>query len=353
MHLFSLVLVCSIATVYPTRDIISGVFKNLIPGNKKPGAQRNRPKPSYGAPKPSYGAPKPSYGAPKPSNNAPKPSYGAPKPKPSYGAPKPSSSASKPRYKPQLPRTQKPRYKNRPSNQKPVPSYKKPSPNLGAPTSSNLQPPSAQSYNSAQSTSSLTDQEMAALILSMHSMMQQIVASQTASSGTSVDSYGSPQGQVLNNAVQTGSSYTGPSSGTNTAVQASNTYQASNNGQVLSNSNQGSSTISNSNQGSYVLPQSSQPSYSAPVIQSTLEQIARNLAEYQAGGENIKPRTGKDEELTEKEEKYKPVRFPRNPTVLEILTILESEQRKKTQSGNKKSNEEDIEIPDLIVDTYF
>ena len=82
---------------------------------------------------------------------------------------------------------------------------------------------------------------------------------------------------------------------------------------------------------------------SAPVIQSTLEQIARNLAEYQAGGENIKPRTGKDEELTEKEEKYKPVRFPRNPTVLEILTILESEQRKKTQSGNKKSNEEDIE----------
>merc|ERR1712013_515455 len=85
MQLQSFLLVCSIATVYPTRDIISGVFQNLIPGNKKPGSTRNKPKPSYGAPKPSYAAPKPSYGAPKPSGARPKPSYSAPKP--SYGAP--------------------------------------------------------------------------------------------------------------------------------------------------------------------------------------------------------------------------------------------------------------------------
>ena len=419
MQLQSFLLVCSIATVYPTRDIISGVFQNLIPGNKKPGSTRNKPKPSYGAPKPSYGAPKPSYGAPKPSYGAPKPSGARPKPsysapKPSYGAP--SGGGSKPRYKAQKPRKQKPRYKNRPTQQNQKP-YQLPPLNLPAPTSSNLRPPSEQSYNSGQSSqsvSALTDQEMAALILSMHSMMQKIVASQGSSSATGVDSYGSPEADVLNTAGQgvsnnpvqavstyggpvTGqssnngaqssnnallssyngaqssnngvqsanngaqsssngaqSSYNGVQSSNNGAQYSSNGVQSSNNGVQSSSSYQGSSpspTLSVSPQGSYVLPQASQAtqsSYSSPVIKSTLEQIARSLAEYEAGNQNrnIKPRTGEGED-----DKYKPVRFPRNPTVLEILAMLNEKGFDSMKEDiESKGN---IEIPDLKVETFF
>merc|ERR1711874_680442 len=313
------------------------------------------PKPSYGAPKPSYGAPKPTYGAPKPTYSAPKPSYGAPKPsnsaqkpKPSYRAPKPSSGGTKPRYKVQKPRKQKPRYKSR---QKQKPSYKQPSKNIGTPTSSNLQPPSQQSYSPAQpspgsspSLNSLTDKELAALLVSMHSMMKQIVASQGQ------DSYGSPQAQALGSStpLQASTGYASPSSNqgsynANNAVQSSNSAVQSSYNAVQSSNN--------AVQSSYNGQQSANLGSSTGVVtKSTLEQLTRTLAEYES--RSIKPRKGQEDQ----DGKYKPVRFPRNPTVLDILAMLNSQQEIHAEEVDKEggvSDEENLEIPDLKVDTFF
>ena len=356
LHLL-VVLLCIITRIQSTRDSVTGVIQsvrnvksakfnrvkgviqNFIPGNNKNTGRQKRPKPSYGAPKPTNSAPRPSYGAPKPSNSAPKPSYGAPNapnsaPKPSYGAPKPS-------YGPPKANKQKPRYKGKPSYKARKPANKNPSQNLRPPSSPNPQPPSLSQYNptqTSQSPSSLTDQQMVSLILSMHSMMQQIVANQATQatiSTESVDSYGTPQGSPLGSSV---SSPPVTTANTNTPTQPLNNY----NGPQPSNNNQATSYTQNIND---------------PVIKSTLEQIARTLAEYEPDNqnENISPRRRNENQTSSSvKTEYKPVRFPRNPSFKDILAELE---RRKGVELDEKETEESLkrkaEIPDLKIDTFF
>jgi len=228
--------------------------------------------------------------------------------------------------------------------------------------------------------------------------MQQIVASQGQ------DSYGSPQAQALgsstplqastgyaspssnqgsynaNNAVQSSnsavqssynavqssnnavqSSYNAVQSSNNAVQSSNNAVQSSNNAVQSTNSNQASYNAPN-NQASYILPQNSgQNSYNGQqsanlgsstgvVTKSTLEQLTRTLAEYES--RSIKPRKGQEDQ----DGKYKPVRFPRNPTVLEILAMLNSQQEIHAEEVDKEggvSDEENLEIPDLKVDTFF
>eukprot|EP00092_Neocalanus_flemingeri_P016286 GFUD01017631.1.p1 GENE.GFUD01017631.1~~GFUD01017631.1.p1 ORF type:complete len:336 (-),score=66.29 GFUD01017631.1:90-1097(-) len=329
-----LLLLCCITRIQPqpTRDAVTqnfqrvrGAIQNFIPGNNKQTGRVKRPKPSYGAPKPSSGAPKPSY---KPTK----------------------SNKQKPRYKQQLPKNnrQKPRNKQKPSYKPRKPGYKNPSQNLSPPSSPNPQTPSLSQYNptqpnsvTSQPTSSLTDQQMMTLILSMHSMMQQIVANQATSSAEGVDSYGTPQGSPLGSSA---SSSTVLSQGrspavlttanTNTPTQPQSNY----NGPQPSYSNQATFNSANIND---------------PVIKSTLEQIARTLAEYEPDKqkENIIV-----QEASGNKAGYKPVRFPRNPTVQDILAILEG--RNHIQDPEKEVAAEGIskrkgEIPDLKIETFF
>ena len=90
-----------------------------------------------------------------------------------------------------------------------------------------------------------------------------------------------------------------------------------------------------------------------PIIKSTLEQIARSLAEYESDNQNesIIARNA-NENKGEVKTAYKPLRFPRNPTVLEILSVLE--RRNDLQSNEESEDSQgDAEIPELKIDIFF
>jgi len=201
------------------------------------------------------------------------------------------------------------------------------------------------------------------LILSMHVMMQQIIANQPSGSSESVDSYGTPKGSpVGSSATSTGSSFDTSSvisstsssptltqygsptneaaANTNIALQAANTY----NGPQPSNNNQATSNTQD---------------YNSPVIKSTLEQIARKLAKYEPdnlNGNNLARSTNENQASGTSNTGNKPVRFPRNLTVQDLLAVLESMKDLISPEINVDLDEmlrKKEEIPHLKIDTFF
>ena len=275
------------------RVFILQLFQNLLPfGNKQ-----KRPKPSYGPPKPGNSSkgkpsykPKPSYGPPK---GREKPSY---KPKPSYGPPK----ARRPSYKPQGGNGggRKPSY--RPSSSGGSGGYQN--------SVTNLQPPSPTFSNQGPGESSITDYEMKELLVSIHNMMEQIVAntgSGAVSSAQSAantqansapDSYGNPLAPPTSGSSQ-GPSNTGAGQGTSAPDSYGNPL-----GSPIRSRPASSSPVSSSD--SYGLAQAAVidtqtvGSYSStgqdPVIRSTLEQISKALRQYRDTETGIDERSLQD-----------------------------------------------------------
>ena len=261
------------------RVFILQLFQNLLPfGNSK-----KRPKPSYGPPKPGNSSkgkpsykPKPSYGPPK---GREKPSY---KPKPSYGPPK----ARRPSYKPQGGNGggRKPSY--RPSSSGGSGGYQN--------SVTNLQPPSPTSSHQRPGESSITDYEMKELLVSIHNMMEQIVANTQANSAP--DSYGNPLAPPTTGSSQ-GPSSTGAGQGTSAPDSYGNPL-----GSPIRSRPASSSPVSSSD--SYGLAQAAVidtqtlGSYSStgqdPVIRSTLEQISKALRQYRDTETGIDERSLQD-----------------------------------------------------------
>ena len=275
------------------RVFILQLFQNLLPF----GNSQKRPKPSYGPPKPGNSSkgkpsykPKPSYGPPK---GREKPSY---KPKPSYGPPK----ARRPSYKPQGGNGggRKPSY--RPSSSGGSGSYQN--------SVTNLQPPSPTSSHQGPGGSSITDYEMKELLVSIHNMMEQIVAntgSGAVSSAQSAantqansapDSYGNPLAPPTTGSSQ-GPSSTGAGQGTSAPDSYGNPL-----GSPIRSRPASSSPVSSSD--SYGLAQAAVidtqtlGSYSStgqdPVIRSTLEQISKALRQYRDTETGIDERSLQD-----------------------------------------------------------
>ena len=276
------------------RVFILQLFQNLLPF----GNGQKRPKPSYGPPKPGNSSkgkpsykPKPSYGPPK---GREKPSY---KPKPSYGPPK----ARRPSYKPQGGNGggRKPSY--RPSSSGGSGGYQN--------SVTNLQPPSPTSSHQRPGESSITDYEMKELLVSIHNMMEQIVAntgSGAVSSAQSAantqansapDSYGNPLAPPTSGSSQ-GPSSTGAGQGTAAPDSYGNPL-----GSPIRSRPASSSPVSSSD--SYGLAQAAVidntqtvGSYSStgqdPVIRSTLEQISKALRQYRDTETGIDERSLQD-----------------------------------------------------------
>ena len=276
------------------RVFILQLFQNLLPF----GNGQKRPKPSYGPPKPGNSSkgkpsykPKPSYGPPK---GREKPSY---KPKPSYGPPK----ARRPSYKPQGGNGggRKPSY--RPSSSGGSGGYQN--------SVTNLQPPSPTSSHQRPGESSITDYEMKELLVSIHNMMEQIVAntgSGAVSSAQSAantqansapDSYGNPLAPPTTGSSQ-GPSSTGAGQGTSAPDSYGNPL-----GSPIRSRPASSSPVSSSD--SYGLAQAAVidntqtvGSYSStgqdPVIRSTLEQISKALRQYRDTETGIDERSLQD-----------------------------------------------------------
>ena len=291
------------------RVFILQLFQNLLPF----GNGQKRPKPSYGPPKPGNSSkgkpsykPKPSYGPPK---GREKPSY---KPKPSYGPPK----ARRPSYKPQGGNGggRKPSY--RPSSSGGSGSYQN--------SVTNLQPPSPTSSHQGPGGSSITDYEMKELLVSIHNMMEQIVANTQANSAP--DSYGNPLAPPTTGSSQ-GPSSTGAGRGTSAPDSYGNPLAPPTSGssQGPSSTGAGQGTAAPDSYGNPLgspirsRPASSSPvsssdsyglaqaavidtqtlgSYSStgqdPVIRSTLEQISKALRQYRDTETGIDERSLQD-----------------------------------------------------------
>jgi len=261
MKLIILTLLLHIALVTSTTNFISGVLQRVVPAfpGRRPAASPTKPK-YRPQKKPSYQAQKPKYKG---------------------------QNARKPSYKPQKGPNNKPTYQQRPSNQ------------LKSQTSGKLNPPIAAVEQNSQNSVRLTDEQMSALLLSIHSMMKTIVEStaDNSSSGlATADSYGSPIASPLGSV--SGSLPTTSIASLNNKDQS---RQPSYNTQNVDN-----------NQSSY------EPN-EVPIVKSTFEQLNQRVDK-------------------------KPVRFPRNPSFGEILKMLEE---------MKKENGEDLEDLDLRVDLFY
>ena len=283
------------------RVFILQLFQNLLPF----GNSQKRPKPSYGPPKPGNSSkgkpsykPKPSYGSPK---GREKPSY---KPKPSYGPPK----ARRPSYKPQGGNGggRKPSY--RPSSSGGSGGYQN--------SVTNLQPPSPTSSHQGPGESSITDYEMKELLVSIHNMMEQIVANTGSGAVSSAQAgYGSPQSAANTQANSAPDSYGNPlapptsgssqgpsSTGAGQGTAAPDSY-GNPLGSPIRSRPASSSPVSSSD--SYGLAQAAVidntqtvGSYSStgqdPVIRSTLEQISKALRQYRDTETGIDERSLQD-----------------------------------------------------------
>lgn len=394
-----------------TTDVFGNVVQSILPfgnngGGRKPSYKpAGKGKPSYKAPaqkKPSYkpqsggGGRKPSYKPPgrgKPSNGGGgggvihslrnlksqktsliqsllpfggggrKPSGGG---KPSY---KPQNGGGKPSYKPQSQGggARKPSYQN------------------------NLQAPSGgqttslpQSYQNSGN-GNISDQEMKQLLVSIHDMMKQIVATQQAnaiiassipspssSSSSAPDSYGTPQASPISGSapssyggpVTSGASViTSPSSSVPSSSGVSNTYSSpssSSRPPASAPTDYISPSASSSNApDSYGNPQSSVISGSSssiddPVIQSTYQQLNSILRTYRAIQE------------AELEIEKKPVKFPQKPSFNDILVLLERralekrrDKRQQTAGIQSRSfnqfqeDDESEELRDIEIEAFF
>ena len=159
----------------------------------------------------------------------------------------------------------------------------------------NLQPPSPTSSHQRPGESSITDYEMKELLVSIHNMMEQIVANTQANSAP--DSYGNPLAPPTTGSSQ-GPSSTGAGQGTAAPDSYGNPL-----GSPIRSRPASSSPVSSSD--SYGLAQAAVidntqtvGSYSStgqdPVIRSTLEQISKALRQYRDTETGIDERSLQD-----------------------------------------------------------
>jgi len=397
-----------------TTEVFGNVVQSILPfgnngGGRKPSYKPpGKGKPSYKAPtqnKPSYkpqgggGGRKPSYKPPgggKPSNGGVgggviqslrnlksqktsfiqsllpfggggrKPSGGG---KPSY---KPQNGGGKPSYKPPSPGggARKPSYQN----------------NLQAPSGGQPSSSSPQSYQNSGN-GNISDQEMKQLLVSIHDMMKQIVATQQANaiiassipspSSSAPDSYGTPQASPISGSapssyggpVTSGASsgYSGPSSSSVTSSSGvSNTYSNPSSSSsrlpasaptdyVSPSASSSSAPDSYGNpQSSVITGSSSSSSIDDPVIQSTYQQLNSILRTYRAIQER------------ELEIEKKPVIFPQKPSFNDILVLLERRAQEKRRDKRQQTagiqsrsftqfqdDEESEELRDIEIEAFF
>jgi len=220
----------------------------------------------------------------------------------------------------------------------------------------NLQPPSPTSSHQGPGESSITDYEMKELLVSIHNMMEQIVANTGSGAVSSAQAgYGSPQSAANTQANSAPDSYGNPLAPPNTgssqgpsstgAVQGTSAPDSYGNplGSPIRSRPASSSSVSSSD--SYGLAQAAVidtqtlGSYSStgqdPVIRSTLEQISKALRQYRD------TETGIDERSLQDGVEKKPVRFPRNPSFSDILQMLEEKRLQKLNTVGGRKIQED------------
>lgn len=248
-------LLVQLGSVFCTINLLQGAItrvQGVIPGGLIPGGG-SRPKPSY---KPSGGS-RPSYKAPG-GGSRPKPSYKGP------GSSRPSGSGgSRPSYRAPGASAQ-PAGGSRPSYNSPGGSLRAPSsrPTPGRPSSPSYGNALAAPISAPGQGGSLSNDQMVALVLEMHSMMQTLVqnnqrppTSNSGFSSGSSSSYASPS--IQNNQRPPSSS-----SGSTSTYRAPSTSNLSPSSGSSSFSSQASSS-SSSGSSSFSTPTSSSSSVSS------------------------------------------------------------------------------------------